>query len=293
MSLTRTKYGVEFDPEREDEGSSGIGWAVVAVLLVAAVSFVVTVVHRISGDGEAEQGDDAPLVVSAPPPVSPPAADTPRPVPPPPDVAPIEVCDLGSRSPKVRSLLLRLEEATKQGDLAMQVSTIETIRGLPGEAAADMDAELVPRLGRLNWSWLFDLGNPQWTAEVVVKRGDSATRIAQEHGSTLASFKKLNGLDDANHLVVGRKVKVMNHPRFNIVVHKRLGSVDLFLNGKLFKRYQLPESAPAPQCEPGAYRTPANLTEFFRKMGVALGQADVAELDMMVPRDTPLNVSAQ
>ena len=36
MSLARTKYGVEFDPERKDEGSSGLGWIVVAVLLVAA-----------------------------------------------------------------------------------------------------------------------------------------------------------------------------------------------------------------------------------------------------------------
>ena len=158
--------------------------------------------------------------------------------------------------------------------------------------AADLADTLVPRLGALNMSILFDDADPRWVAEVVVKRGDSATRIAQEHGSTLASMARLNGWANADRLAVGARVKVMNHPKFNIVVHKKLRAVDLFLGGKLFKRYEIPEYEAGVKWPPGDYKTPANLRDFLGKMGAALRSGDLAEISMLVPRDTPLNITA-
>ena len=291
MSLVRTKYGVEYDPGGGDEGSSGLGWVVVAFMIVAAVSFAVTLARRVSVGGDQAPGDD-PRPVAADASAASPEARAPSDAVAPPPLAPVDVDGIGRRSPRVRSLMLRLEESARRGDLEMQVSTIEQIRALPPGEAADIAAELLPRLGQLNWTWLFDKKNPQWVGEVVVKRGDTASRIAQENGSTLASFKKLNGLEDPSRIVVGQKVWVMRHPRLNVVVYKRMRAVDVFLNGKLFKRYLVPDAAPEIRFDPGDYKTPASMKDFFRRMGVGLAPGDVDEIDALVPRGTTLNVTA-
>ena len=288
MSLERIKYGVEYDPGRDEGGSSGVGWIVVAVLAVAAVSFAVTIARRISSSSADEL--EPPIVVDPSPPSAPQAQ--PGVVTPVPAVQPLEIDGLAKRPPKVRSLLLKLEDATKNSDLEMQISAIEQICALPAaDSAQDIVSDLIPRLGCLNWSWLFDRHNPQWVREVVVKRGDSATRIAKERGSTLGSLKLLNPGLNVDMLKAGARVKVMDRPAFSLVVHKRLRAVDLNLNGKLFKRYSLPDDAPEIPWEPGTYTTPANLREFFNKQGVSLTLDDLSELDTFVPRDTPVRVS--
>ncbi len=309
MALTRVKYGVEYSTRREEPGggSSGAGWIVVLVVLVASVSFIVHVVRRISAsdDGSAAAGEEPALVVEAlartVEPSYPPVAETDAPpaVLPPvveelPDeeMRPVVMKDFGGRPAKVKSLLLRLDQASANHELEKEVTTIEQLRALPGDAVADIDDKLVLKLGELNRRWLFEKHNPQWVAEVTVKRGDSATRLAQENGATLGSLRALNPGANLDRLRVGEKIKVMNHPSFALIIRRRLRTVDLHLNGKLFKRYTLPDSAPDIPLEPGAYRTPANLREYFRREGVGLTAEDAAEIDLLVPRDTPVRVSA-
>ena len=135
---------------------------------------------------------------------------------------------------------------------------------------------------------LFVGKNRQWVKEVVVKRGDSATRIASENGSTLASLLKLNELPSADRLRIGQKLDVMDHPRFTIVVHRAAKYADLTLKGKFFKRYDI--IAPV-RAEEGNYETPARLRAFLAEKGIALSPADSAELDMLVPAKSSLLVS--
>ena len=53
MSLTRLKYGIETDSKDRNNDHSGLGWIIVAIIVLAAISFIVTVIGRISsGDGE-------------------------------------------------------------------------------------------------------------------------------------------------------------------------------------------------------------------------------------------------
>lgn len=293
MSLKRVKYGIEFDPGRIDPEPGSRGWIVVAAVVATAVASVAFVARLISSSSG---GDDEPAPISVG--VRPPdpalveedgggeAAEQPK--------APVQdaikVSDFAQRPTRVRNLLLRLDAAAKRGDAAMQAATIEQILAIP--AAADLADMLVPRLGDLNMAMLFGEHDRRWVSETQVKSGDSASRIAQEHGSTLASMVKLNGWKDANMLRAGSRVKVMNHPKFNIVVHKKLGAVDLFLGGRLFKRYEIPEGAPGVKWQPGDYKTPSGLRDFLNRMGATLRPDDAAEIDMLVPRDTPLNITA-
>ena len=58
MSLARGKYGVEYNPAHMDDDSSGLGWIVLAVVVVALLSLVWTLVSRFRS---ADPADVAPL----------------------------------------------------------------------------------------------------------------------------------------------------------------------------------------------------------------------------------------
>lgn len=284
MSLTRLKYGIETDSKERNNDHPGLGWIVVAIVVIAAISFIITVIGRISSASDEPQSATIPAVTIKEPEKKPSTALK--------DVPPVEISDIDGRSPKVRSLLLRLEKCTESGELEMQISTIEQIRDMHAADTADIAEELLPRLGQLNLSWLFDKNNPRWVAKVKVKSGDTASRIAAEHGSTLSSLMKLNGISDAHRLKVGSELKVMNHPRFYLVFRMRLRALDLYLNGKIFKRYFLTGNSEDARIEPGDYKTPANLGDYLRRVNLKLRHDDIEELNMLVPRNTRFNVSS-
>ena len=276
MSLARGKFGIEYNPKQMEPESSGFGWIVVLVAFAALISLSVVVVRRVrSGEPVPETLEIAaavPLAVIV-------TNETPQAV----------VRDTGfSRRPtKVRNLLMRLEEAEKAHDIEMAVTTIESIRSLPGSPAADIDDALARRLGTLNIRRLFEVRNAQWVKAVTVGRGDSASRIAVENGSTLASLMRLNG-GEVDRIRVGAKLYVMDHPRFNLVLHRRTRIADLSLNGKFFKRYDLPGEVRAKE---GAYEVPERRKLLWDRLGSAFKADDRAELEMLLPTGAPVLVS--
>lgn len=269
------KYGVEYIPKPVPEGSGGVGWVFLAVLVVAAASLSWTLWNRFHDDRTEEVFAPIETVTAT----NVPAAS--RPVMPPKPIA-----DLDRRPPKVRNLLMRLGEAESRRDVEMAVSTIEQLRGLPGSPAADLDDALARRLGVLNMRRLFVSRNQQWVLPITVKRGDSASRIAAEHGSTLASIVKLNG-GDLDRIFVGKTLYVMNHPRFQLAIRRRMRTADLTLNGKFFKRYDLSVSPG----EAGAFELPVKTRQFWKDMGVSFKPQDRAEIEMLMPPGSPVLVS--
>lgn len=278
--LESGNYGVQWTvrPSR-NEGSSFLGRTVFIVVLISLVSFTLTLVKRVKADREEtlaeEQFSATPVMQATRNAQTEQIAEEVIPPPPPPP----EVSRLGTRPPKVRNLLMRLEEAEKIRDVEMAIETIEALRSLPGSPAADLDDALARRLGVLNVRRLFDLKSAQWVATVQVKRGDSASRIASEHGSTLASLSKLND-GRIDRLQIGEKIYVLNHPRFNLVVHRRSKTADLQLNGKFFKRYDLLDET---GLKDGAFE--------WREISLKLKSADRVELDTVLPRSTSVLVS--
>ena len=277
MSIARGRFGIEYFPHPEDEESRGAGW-LVAVVAVAVVALLgAAVVRRAlapseedpapTGDERLAIGDKAPVVVEAPP--LPPDAERDRP-----QVA--------------RNLLLKLEKAVGADDVELAVSTIEQLRALPGEAVADLDDKLARQLGSLNVQRLFVRRNKQWVKEVEVRPGDSATRVAHESGSTLASLMKLNSLRSADRIRIGQRLYVMDHPKFVLVVHRAAKYADLSLKGKFFRRYDI--VAPVKAAE-GNYTTGSSLRTFLAEKGISLSDSDRAELVTLLPSGTPVLVS--
>lgn len=309
MSLAKGRFGIEYDPRRRRDDSSGPGWLVLVVAAAAAVSFSVTAVKRaMEKDAEplpqaltapsgapsaAAPASDAPAPATDAPagsrdtPAANPAANaaaTPPPTPPPP-VAPSQP----NRPSRVRNLLLRLDEAEKAGNVPMAVTTIETLRALPGEPAADLDDRLARRLGELNDRWLFELAGKQWVDEVKVRKGESASRIASSKGSTLASLVRLNPqLKDPDHLRPGQTVKVMNHPRLSLTVHRRARYADLHLNGKFFRRCDLAAEVAG---KVGVYKVEQSPRPLFKSLGLAFSLRDRIALETLLPKGSTIIVS--
>ena len=286
MAFAQGKFGIEYNANPIDEESSGAGWLVVVIALAAIAVLAAAGVRRlISSPLDDPSPVDTPVAVPTATSV---ATNAPTHVEPPPPPPPLPPGAERNRPRVAQNLLLKLEKAEAAHDVELAVATIEQLRALPGEAVADLDNSLARRLGELNIRRLFVGKNRQWVKEVVVRRGDSATRIASENGSTLASLLKLNELPSADRLNVGQKLEVMDHPRFTIVVHRAAKYADLTLKGKFFKRYDI--IAPV-RAAAGNYETPAKLRAFLAEKGIALSPADSAELDMLVPAKSSLLVS--
>ena len=286
MAFAQGKFGIEYNANPIDEESSGAGWLVVVIALAALAVLAAAGVRRlVSSSPDEPPPIDTPVAV---PTVTSVATNAPTHVEPPPPPPPLPPGAERNRPRVAQNLLLKLEKAEAAQDVELAVATIEQLRALPGEAVADLDNSLARRLGELNIRRLFVGKNRQWVKEVVVRRGDSATRIASENGSTLASLLKLNELPSADRLNVGQKLDVMDHPRFTIVVHRAAKYADLTLKGKFFRRYDI--IAPV-RAEEGNYETPARLRAFLAEKGIALAPADSAELDMLVPAKSSLLVS--
>lgn len=297
MSFARGRFGIEYNTARTGDDPSGLlPWALGVVLVVALVSLVATMVARAKREArdEAEvraliesSGADVGAFNDAGEPVAVPSpkegeakAEEPPPEPELPPPEKIAAAGTAKRPTKVTNLLMRLEAAEKNRDIAMAIDAIEQLRALPGNPAADLDDSLARRLGVLNMRRLFGAGKSPWTTEIVVKRGDNATRIAYEHGSTLASFAKLNG-GDVGKVVIGKKMIVMDHPRFTLVVHRLTKTADLSLNGKFFKRYYLKGDV---RGDVGAYEIPERIRQLWTEKGILLDSQDRAELEMLMPR---------
>lgn len=299
MSFARGRFGIEYNTAKTGDDPSGLlPWALGVVFVVAMISLVVTLVARAKREArdEAEvraliesSGVDAASLaskgeadVAQQPLPEGETAEAPAPEPEPELPPPEKIAAAGTakRPTKVTNLLMRLETAEKNRDIAMAIDAIEQLRSLPGNPAADLDDSLARRLGVLNMRRLFGHDKTPWTTEIVVKRGDTATRIAYEHGSTLASFAKLNG-GNVDKVVLGRKMIVMEHPRFSLVVHRLTKTADLSLNGKFFKRYYLQGEV---RGEVGAYEMPERLRQLCAEKGILLQPDDRAELEMLMPR---------
>ena len=281
MSLERGKFGVEYFSRPRRNDSSGIGIVVVCVLALAAISLVATKFR------------DMRRAAAAPPPVAAPreapsrraaAAASAKPA-----AAEMFWEDGHVRPPRVRNLLLRLAEAEKTGNVDMAATTIESLRDLPGEPAADLDDRLARRLGELNLHRLFVRGHRQWVAEVDVRPRDTAQRLAASHGSTLASLLRLNNLKSADAVKPGMKLLVLNHPRFSLTVHRKARYADLNLNGKFFRRYDIPGDGEI--CAQGIYKTGEKTREFFASLGLAFNLRARAELETLLPAGVPVLVS--
>lgn len=305
---------VEYDTTRDrdpDGQRHWKRWALFALLSIAGVSFVSTrgCVRRIPSVKEPatapEQGRD---VIEVARPLKSPERPVASPEKVPPEQKPVVSAPVApkpltpeareaarwleaatERPAAERALLERLAVAEREGKLHLAIDSLERLRARP--SMADLDDRLARRLGVLNMKFLLSGERTPWTAEAVVKRGDTLGRIAREHGTTVAALKKLNGVNETDRLSLGRRIRTLEYPRATLVVHHSTRVADLSLNGKFFRRYYLGPFAGAPKA--GAYpitREQGPRTR-FTALGMRFVPPDLAEIEMLLAPGSTLSVS--
>ena len=161
-------------------------------------------------------------------------------------------------------------------------------------AAADLKDPLVRRYGELNTQLLFSGTNTPWTATVTVKSGDTLERIAVNHRTTLEALMKLNQIKDPNRLALGQKLRVLNFPDPDLVIHKQLQFMELLLKKRLFKRYyvtvrkDVTTGAYPVTNEPGA-----RVTDRLRALLQQIAPSDRDELRLFLAPGSRITVTAQ
>ena len=282
MAYRRDSFGIEYRPDEPSEDTPWLLWAlgvaaVVALAYLSKAGYVRAVAWLTEKPSEDAGVPVAAVTNAAGGPVVPPVAFRPPPAP----------AISGPRPRQVDNLWMRLERAIATTNVALQVSTIEQIRSLPGSPAADRDDDLARMLGPLKMHMLFGPGmHSEWVKTIEVKRGNSASRIAAEYGTTLRCLEKLNG--DVSSLKVGRKLKVMDHPQFRLAVYRKTEIADLFLDGRFFKRYYLLGEVTGAN---GSYTFGANTRALLSEKGVKLVVKDVSELEMLLPKGANMTIA--
>ena len=285
MSYRRGSFGIEYRPEPPSEETPWLLWTSAALVCLALVYGSFALYRKITSDDpeSAYAPIDAPAAFphsSAAAPAAFPQSGAAAPA----AFPPVPVTTKAGRPRKARNLLMRLDRAIAMTNVALQVATIEELRSLPGAPVADLDDELARRLGALKLHMLFGAGmRNEWVTRVEVKRGNSASRIAAEYGTTLKCIEKLNG--DVSSLRAGASLKVMNHPQFRLTVSRRRRSADLSLDGRFFKRYRLTAEVSGSD---GVYVFPVKTKAFLVSHGIGLDRADAEEIDMLLTKGAEL-----
>lgn len=290
MAFVRGRLGIEYNttPANRDEGFRK-GPLVAATLGIAVVLLAANTISRKLRKEDARSL--APVLEIVVEPQSKPGKSVAKDVPAKPLGGTIAktLPAANGRPPRLKQLFDRLEIAEKSGNIDVAIAAIEDIRAYPGGAAADVDDRLARRLGKLNLRRLWELKDPRWVTEVTVRPGDNATRIARANGTTLAAVKKLNETENIDLVKSGTKIKVMRLPRFILVVHLRLKTADLQLNGKFFNRYDI--AGAAPDVKSGSFEIKGSAANFLSSHGLVFDKETSKELDTLMPNSSILVVS--
>ena len=182
-------------------------------------------------------------------------------------------------------------------NVPLAVDTIEKLLSTnsPSFAAAvsDLADGLKLRLGPLNMRMLLADKPSPWTADVIVKRGDTARRIAREHGTTLAALLRLNKILNADKVRTGYRVRVLEFPKVRLSVSPRARTAELELNGKFFKRYFATRVAAKPAAGEYQITRDSGPRTTLARLGLSFKDADREELEMFLAPGSVVAVAAE
>ena len=191
-----------------------------------------------------------------------------------------------------QELLILLRDAERQGNLPGARGAIERLLYRP--AVEDLKDPLIRHFGELNTQLLFSGTNTPWTATVEVKSGDTLQRIAANHRTTLEALLKLNRIKDPNRLALGQKLRVLNFPDADLIIHKQLQFAELLLKKRVFKRYYVTvRKDAATGAYPVANEMGSRAADRLRALLQQITPADRDELRLFLAPGSRITVTAQ
>lgn len=140
-------------------------------------------------------------------------------------------------APAVKKLLDAAMKKEREDDLLgarmvyWDLLTIKDAHGLQGF--------IENRLATINHDLLYeDRPAPEKVGHTIVQ-GNLISRIATQYENTQAYILSANKIANVSQLRIGRKIWVLDHPKFVLTVYKKQFSAILTLNGRFHKRYSV------------------------------------------------------
>lgn len=282
--FTRGSYGIEYDEGNRETAYQRYWWvALIIPLLVVGLLFSRGCsAHKdaLDDDSVQDRHDDLPEEKTAPKRVSiwthfasnwlkRPDSETNRLT-----QAPA-VPTLGSTAkpmdPAVRDLFNKATLA-EQGNNLLEARQI-FLRLLRLEAAAELRPFVERKLGALHSSLYLSTRLAPGKAVHALASGEKLGKLASQYGCTLEYLLTVNAIQKPDKLQIGKRVTVLQNPRFELLISKRDSTAVLLLNSGFFKRYTLllSEGTPPPK---GLYRVRSRGKKALAEETTWTGMAD-------------------
>ena len=266
---------MEYRFEEDDEASRRRTWAVVvAVVLAATIGTVLLVRAAGKKDDKKDQEGDPPAAAaataktdakdsagknpatkkpsgaeavktpapktaaataaSAKTPTPAPAAKTPTPKTPEKAPAKTPARPVGAGTAKT---IEAGQEAERAGDLAAARAAYET--ALVAADVGDARALVESRLGDVMVKLVASQREMPEKVDHAIVKGDLIAILARKYGTTTDLIATANNISNPNNIQIGDRLRILDHPKFEIEVSKSENWLLLKMNGKFFKRYSV------------------------------------------------------
>ncbi len=186
-----------------------------------------------AADKDKAKDDTAKTPAAPTPPAPPSAAKTPKTPPP----APTPAAKTPSRptGAGTAKTIAAGQEAERAGDLAAARTAFET--ALAADDIGDSRALVESRLGDIMVKLVASQREMPEKVDHAIVKGDLIALLARKYGTTTDLIATANNISNPNNIQIGDRLRIMDHPAFEIEVSKSENWLLLKLNGKFFKRY--------------------------------------------------------
>ena len=225
--------GYTLDSYESNNKSPFRPWIIIAVIVVLATIGLILLVRAIGSsdmeDEDKKKKDEAKTEEVAPAvTASKKTASAPRPLP----------ADLTKEaSPRVLALLEAGQAAERKDDyFGARTNYLAAISDKDCGKARPL---LEERLAFVNIELIFTPRQMEGKIDHAILSGESVKLIANKFGTTVELIVKANSITNPNRVQVGDRIRVLDHPKFEIHVSKTENDLLVTLNGQFFKRYKV------------------------------------------------------
>ena len=129
------------------------------------------------------------------------------------------------------------QEAERAGDLAAARAAYET--ALAAADVGDARALVESRLGDVMVKLVASQREMPEKVDHAIVKGDLIALLARKYGTTTDLIATANNISNPNSIQIGDRLRILDHPKFEIEVSKSENWLLLKMNGKFFKRYSV------------------------------------------------------
>lgn len=145
------------------------------------------------------------------------------------------VADSKPASAEVGALIEKGQEAERRDDLGAARAAYEA--ALASQNCGESVPLVENRLGDVMVKLIMSQREMPEKVDHAIVSGDLVAKLARKYGTTAQLISAANGITNPNNIKIGDRLRILDHPNFEIKVSKSENWLLVTLNGKFFKRY--------------------------------------------------------